>query len=210
MIKLVSSADNLGSKHRDNTSESLLTDLTNALAAFFFSEELSLSSDSLEDDSIEETKTPSPEHIVPESATMQQINRTHQHQHQNQQRQQHQHRQQAQLGSNNTYNFKVKTEPMGHHHMELKSDENLDDGLVENAAKELFGSDLLFSQEDLHTDEFWNELIDTSENSSLNQHKVMLREDLEELESSIIKVERESPSSPFFSSTIHQSTLTGF
>lgn len=172
-------------------------------SAFFFSEELSLSSDSLEDDSIEETKTPSPEHIVPESTTMQQNNRFHQ-------RINSHHQQQPTQLSNNGYNFKAKTEPIRHHHMELKSDENLDDGLVENAAKELFGSDLLFSQEDLHTDEFWNELIDSSENSTLNQHKVMLNEDLEELESSIIKVERESPSSPFFSSTVHQPTLTGF
>ena len=171
---------------------------------------MSLSSDSLEDDSIEETKTPSPEHIVPESTTMHQNNRVQHHQH-NHHHQQQQQKQQTQLGNNNGFGFKVKTEPMGQsHHMELKSDENLDDGMVENAAKELFGSDLLFSQEDLHTDEFWNELIDSSENSTLNQHKVMLSEDLEELESSIIKVERESPSSPFFSSTIHQPTLTGF
>ena len=138
---------------------------------------------------------------------MQQDNRV-QHQHHQQPHQQ-PHQQQTQL-TNNGYSFKVKTEPLGHHHMELKSDENLEEGLVENAAKELFGNDLLFSQEDLHTDEFWNELIDSSENSTLNQHKVMLSDDLEELESSIIKVERESPSSPFFSSAIHQPTLTGF
>jgi len=153
--------------------------------AFFFSEELSLSSDSLEDDSIDETKTPSPEHIVPESHVTE--NRRH-----------------NTLTTKN-FNFKIKQEPL----MELKSEEGLDHDLVENAAKELFGNDLLFNQEDLHTDEFWNELIDTSENPSLNDNKILLSDDFEELENSI-KVERSTPS-PFFSSAaIHPPTLAGF
>ena len=91
----------------------------------------------------------------------------------------------------------------------MKSDERIDDGMVESAAKELFGNDLLFNQDDLQTDEFWNELIDTSENPTLCESKVLLSEDLQELESSI-KTEPGSPTSSFFSSAVHQPALTGF
>ena len=157
---------------------------------------MSLSSDSLEDDSIDETKTPSPEHIVPESTLPSESRQ--------------QLRQQLPPPVTPFDSLvKIKEEPLVDR-LGIKSEDHLDDGLVENAAKELFGSDLLFNQDDLQTDEFWNELIDTSENHSLSEtNKVLLSEDLEELESSI-KVERESPSSAFFSSAMHPPSLAGF
>jgi len=169
--------------------------------SIIFIDDLSLSSDSLEDDSIDETKTPSPEHIVPES-TLTIENRQQQQQHM---------RQHPQPLPATPFDglIKVKEEPIVDQ-LGIKSEDHLDDGLVENAAKELFGNDLLFNQDDLQTDEFWNELIDTSENHSLSEtNKVLLSEDLEELESSI-KVERESPSSAFFSSAMHPPTLASF
>lgn len=149
-------------------------------------DDLSLSSDSLEDDSIDETKTPSPEHIVPESA----LNDSR-----------------TTSLSTAPFNLNIKNEPLTE--MEIKSEEQLDDGMVESAAKELFGNDLLFNQDDLQTDEFWNELIDTSENPTLCENKVLLSEDLQELESSI-KAEPGSPSTSFFGSAVHQPTLAGF
>jgi hypothetical protein len=145
-------------------------------------DDLSLSSDSLDDDSIEESKTPSPEHTVPEASIM--------------------HEQLVPPPTPvmaESIKIQVKEEP-------------IDEMAVENAAKELFGSDLLFNQDDLHGEEFWNDLIDSSENThlmSMDQSK-FLTDDLIEVESSI-KLEGTSPATNFFSSAISQSqTLAGF
>lgn len=144
-----------------------------------FLDDLSVSSDSLDDDSLDETKTPSPEHIVPDGN----ITDTEQ-------------------PASPMLADKVKGE--------IK-EEPFDEAAVENAAKELFGSDLLFNQDDLHNEEFWNELIETSENSdSLHlEGQKFLTDDLVEMESSI-KMESPSPASNFFSSAAHHPTLTGF
>ena len=139
-------------------------------------DDLSLSSDSLDDDSMEESKTPSPEHTVPESNMIEPI-----------------------PPSTPLLNDKIKEEP-------------IDEAAVENAAKELFGNDLLFNHDDLHAEEFWNELITSSENSnllSLQDQNQFLSDDIVEVESSI-KMENSSPSTNFFSSAVPQSTLTGF
>lgn len=132
---------------------------------------------------MDDTKTPSPEHTVPESA------------------------EHAPPQTPMSLDLKIKEEEI-----EIKQ-EPLDDCMVENAAKELFGNDLLFNQDDLQTEEFWNELIETSENttsslSTLSENK-LLSEDLVELDSSI-KIESTSPTSNFFSSAIHPPTLAGF
>lgn len=146
----------------------------------YLSDDLSLSSDSLDDDSIDDSKTPSPEHTVPDSSNLDLI------------------------PPSTPHSVKVKEEP-------------LDDVDVEDAAKELFGNDLLFNQDDLHTDEFWNELITSSEGSNLlvQDHSKMLGgEDLIEVETSI-KMDTpnqtiSSPSSNFFSSAVQPPTLAGF
>lgn len=103
---------------------------------------------------------------------------------------------------------------LGDNHHKLKceiKDEPYDEAAVENAAKELFGNDLLFNQEDLHNEEFWNELIETSENTSsivqLEGQK-FLTDDLVEMESSI-KMEAPSPGSSFFSSAASHPSLSG-
>jgi len=142
-------------------------------------DDLSVSSDSLDDDSLDDTKTPSPEHIVPDGN----ITDTDQ-------------------PPSPMLADKVKCEV---------KEEPYDEAAVENAAKELFGNDLLFNQEDLHNEEFWNELIETSENSSsivqLEGQK-FLTDDLVEMESSI-KMEAPSPGSSFFSSAASHPGLTG-
>lgn len=141
-------------------------------------DDLSVSSDSLDDDSLDETKTPSPEHIVPDGN----ITDTDQ-------------------PASPMLADKVKSE--------IK-EEPFDEAAVENAAKELFGNDLLFNQDDLHNEEFWNELIETSENSnsiSLEGQK-FLTDDLVEMESSI-KMEAPSPGSSFFSSAAHPPNMPG-
>lgn len=132
---------------------------------------------------MDDTKTPSPEHTVPESNDH------------------------APPRTPMSIELKIKEEMI-----EVKS-EPIDDCMVESAAKELFGNDLLFNQDDLQTEEFWNELIETSENttsltSSLNENK-LLSDDLVELNSSI-KIESTSPTSNFFSSALHPPTLAGF
>ena len=81
---------------------------------------------------------------------------------------------------------------------------------VENAAKELFGNDLLFNDDLNGAEEFWNELITSSENTTLldqlhDQYRTMEEEDhvtTLELESSIklegsMKLETHSPTSNF-------------
>jgi hypothetical protein len=142
-------------------------------------DDLSVSSDSLDDDSLDDTKTPSPEHIVPDGN----ITDTDQ-------------------PPSPMLADKVKCEV---------KEEPYDEAAVENAAKELFGNDLLFNQDDLHNEEFWNELIETSENSSsivqLEGQK-FLTDDLVEMESSI-KMEAPSPGSSFFSSAASHPGLTG-
>lgn len=154
--------------------------MSSCYSFFYFSDDLSLSSDSLDDDSIDDSKTPSPEHTVPDSSNLD-------------------------LNPPSTpHSVKVKEEP-------------LDDVDVEDAAKELFGNDLLFNQDDLHTDEFWNELITSSEGSNLlvQDHSKMLGgENLIEVETSI-KMDTpsqtiSSPSSNFFSSAVQPPTLAGF
>ncbi|XP_057297832.1 forkhead box protein N4-like isoform X2 [Hydractinia symbiolongicarpus] len=101
--------------------------------------------------------------------------------------------------------------PMEEMKVDIK-EEPIDEVAVENAAKELFGNDLLFNQDDLHAEEFWNDLIDSSENSQLiglhDQNK-FLTDDLVEVESSI-KLEGSSPATNFFSSAVHPPTLAGF
>lgn len=132
-------------------------------------DDLSISSDSCDDDSMEDSKIQSPEHTVPESAL-------------------------DMPPSTPLLDDTVKDEPV-------------DEVAVEDVAKELFGSDLLFNHDDLQADEFWNELMDTNMLSS--HDRKYLSEDIVELESSV-KIEPLSPSTNFFSSAIHQPTLASF
>ena len=44
--------------------------MSSCYSFFYFSDDLSLSSDSLDDDSIDDSKTPSPEHTVPDSSNL--------------------------------------------------------------------------------------------------------------------------------------------
>lgn len=153
----------------------------------FFVDDLSLSSDSLDDDSLDDSKTPSPEHIVPDS---------------------------------NNVDMMQPSTPLSMSHqpstplsMSKIKEEPIDELAVENAAKELFGNDLLFNQDDLHAEEFWNELITSSESTSLLHHQSRLMSD--DLMDSNIKMETtlpaiSSPTSNFFSSAVQPSTLAGF